>query len=86
MINIYELEEKTMVAMTKNDNIMFEIVHPMDDVQEEKRTGEGLGLMPMSRSVRLSLLALRGYLVLMTLLVLYHMLDLAGLFAHHAVR
>jgi hypothetical protein len=32
----------------------------------------------MTTSVRLSLMALRGYLILMMLLVLYHVLDLAG--------
>jgi hypothetical protein len=34
----------------------------------------------MTPIVRVSLLALRGYLVLMTLLVFYHVLDLAGMF------
>jgi hypothetical protein len=37
--------------------------------------------MKMTPAVRLSLIALRGYLVLMMVLVLYHALDLAGLFA-----
>ena len=37
--------------------------------------------MPMTRSVRLSLLSLRAYLILMMLLVLYHVLGMAGLFA-----
>jgi hypothetical protein len=35
--------------------------------------------MPMTASVRYSLMALRGYLILMMLLVLYHVIDLAGL-------
>jgi hypothetical protein len=30
------------------------------------------------------LLSLRAYLVLMMILVFYHVLDLAGLFGHHA--
>ena len=76
-----------MVAIANTEEIrVYDVVHPMDDVQEEKRSGEGLGLMPMSRSVRFSLLALRGYLVMMTLLVAYHMLELAGLFGHHIAR
>ncbi len=61
----------------------FYVVHPLDDVPEEKRDAEALGPMPMTRSVKWSLLALRGYLVLMAFLVLYHVLDLAGLFGHH---
>ena len=37
--------------------------------------------MPMTMSVRVSLLSLRAYLALMMLLVLYRVLVLAGLFA-----
>ena len=36
--------------------------------------------MPMTRTVKLSLLSLRAYLVLMILLVAYHVLQIAGLF------
>ena len=36
--------------------------------------------MPMTMSVRLSLIALRAYLILMMVLVLYHIVDLAGAF------
>ena len=39
--------------------------------------------MPMTTSVKISLLSLRAYLVLMIGLVFYHVLDLAGLFGHH---
>jgi hypothetical protein len=62
----------------------FVVVHPLDDVREEKVDTENLGPMAMTASVRISLLSLRAYLVLMMLLVLYHVLDLAGLFGHHA--
>jgi hypothetical protein len=58
----------------------FLVIHPLDDVQEQKVETSHLGPMPMTPAVRLSLLTLRGYLVLMTLLVLYHALDLAGVF------
>jgi hypothetical protein len=60
------------------------VVHPLDDLPEEKVHTEELGPMSMTRSVRWSLLSLRGYLLLMCLLVLYHVLQLAGLFG--AVR
>ena len=56
----------------------FAVVHPLDDVVEEKVDTSTLGPMPITPSVRLSLMALRGYLILMMLLVLYHVLDLAG--------
>jgi len=56
------------------------VVHPLDDRPEEKVDTEMLGPMPMTRTVRLSLLSLRAYLVLMILLVAYHVLQIAGLF------
>jgi hypothetical protein len=62
----------------------FVVIHPLDDVREEKVDTENLGPMTMTTSVRISLLSLRAYLVLMMILVLYHVLDLAGLFGHHA--
>lgn len=58
----------------------FVVVHPLDDAPEEKVDTSTLGPMPMTTSVKLSLMVLRGYLMLMTLLVLYHVMDLAGAF------
>ena len=58
----------------------FLVVHPLDDIPERKVDTEGLGPMPMTRSVKLSLLSLRAYLILMMLLVFYHVLGMAGLF------
>jgi hypothetical protein len=58
----------------------FVVIHPLDDEPEQKVDIESLGPMPMTTSVRLSLYSLRGYLVLMMMLVLYHVLHLAGLF------
>jgi len=62
----------------------FVVVHPLDDNEELKIDTSTLGPMAMTASVRFSLLALRGYLVLMMLLVLYHVLDLAGAIANGA--
>jgi len=61
----------------------YVVVHPLDGVPEEKVDTTILGPMAMTTSVKLSLLALRSYLIVMVLLVLYHVLDLAGVFAHH---
>lgn len=58
----------------------FLVVHPLDDVPEQKLDTEHLGPMRMTCTVRYSLFALRGYLLLMMALVLYHVLNLAGLF------
>ena len=52
----------------------------LDDVVEQKLETGHLGPIRMTPAVRLSLLALRGYLMVMMLLVLYHVLDLAGAF------
>jgi hypothetical protein len=56
----------------------FRVVHPLDDVREVKLDPMGLGPMRLTRSVRFSLLVLRGYLAIMALLVVYHFLDLGG--------
>ena len=48
------------------DTNVYWVVHPLDDLLEEKRDPSGLGPMPMTLSVRLSLFTLRAYLILMT--------------------
>jgi hypothetical protein len=55
----------------------FVVVHPLDDVFETKVDTEALGPMPMTRTVRLSLLSLRAYLILMILMVVYHVVMVA---------
>ncbi len=65
-----------------NNRRTFVVVHPLDDVVEAKVDVEALGPMPLTPSVKFSLLVLRGYLIIMGLLVLYHVLDLSGLFTH----
>jgi hypothetical protein len=57
----------------------FRVVHPLDDVAEQKCSTEGLGKIRMTRAVRVSLGALRANLILMTLMLGYHVLDLSGL-------
>lgn len=56
----------------------FEVIHPRLDMLEEKCHPEKLGPMPMSRSVEVSLLALRAYSMSITLLLIDHVLGLAG--------
>jgi hypothetical protein len=60
----------------------FHVVHPLEDAPEQKCVSEGLGQMAMTPSVRLSLKILRGYLILMTAMLFYHVLDLAGVLKH----
>jgi hypothetical protein len=60
----------------------FIVIHPLEDVAEQKCVSEGLGHIAMTPSVRLSLKILRGYLALMTGMLIYHVLDLAGVLKH----
>lgn len=62
----------------------FSVVHPLHDVPEQKCSSEGLGHIAMTPAVRISLAVLRGYLILMTLMLGYHVLDLAGML--HPIR
>jgi hypothetical protein len=74
-----------MTAFT-NDTPRYYVIHPLDDAPEQKCSAEGLGAMQMSKSVKASLITLRGYLILVTLLTLYRLLDLLGLFGHHVAK
>jgi len=68
------MDLETRMETRKNH---FVVVHPLDDVPETKVDTEALGPMPMTRTVRLSLLSLRAYLILMVLMVVYHVVMLA---------
>jgi hypothetical protein len=71
------------LGLTRNANQSeYWVVHPLDDLPEKKRDVSALGPLPMTFSVRFSLLALRGYLLLMTGLVAYHFLGLAAALRH----
>lgn len=70
------------MATTQNQPEYFRVVHPLEDAPEQKFVSEGLGQIAMTPSVRLSLKILRGYLTMMTAMLLYHVLDLAGVLKH----
>lgn len=57
---------------------VFAVVHPLDDVPEEKVDTERLGPMQMTKSVRACLFALRAYLLLMIGLLGFRVFQLAG--------
>ena len=48
---------------------LFTVIHPLDDVREQKLFRADLGRMHMSRNVRFALFLLRGYLASMVLMV-----------------
>ena len=81
-MSVLSLLRPTPITDVPEDH--FVVVHPLDDVPEQKVNPSGLGTMPMTLSVKLSLMVLRGYLILMMLLVLYHVMDLAGVFGPRA--
>lgn len=54
----------------------FYVVHPLDDVKEDKIDVEALGPMHLTLGSKIALLALRLYLIFMGLLVVYHAWDL----------
>ena len=62
----------------------FRVIHPLDDVPEQKCSAAGLGKIRMTRAVRISLGVLRAYLIVMALMLGYHVLDLAGVL--HQIR
>jgi hypothetical protein len=57
----------------------FRVIHPLNDVPEQKCSAEGLGHIAMTPAVRISLTVLRGYLIVMSAMLFYHVLDLAGI-------
>jgi hypothetical protein len=65
--------------MTQEERRFFSVVHPLDDGPEEKVDTEHIGPMKMTRTVRLCLYALRGYLLLMFGLLAFRVLQLAGI-------
>ena len=62
----------------------FRAIHPLDDAPEQKCSSKGLGHIAMTPAVRVSLTVLRGYLIVMTLMLGYHVLNLAGVI--HSIR
>ncbi len=70
-----------MVKYTDEDQTTYyEVLHPLDDVPEQKLSYKDVGLIRMTPTVRLSLMALRVYLLLMIALVFYRVLQETGLF------
>lgn len=64
---------------SREERRYFAVVHPLDDIAEEKVNTEDLGPMRMTKTVRVCLFALRGYLLVMLALLGFRVLQLAGL-------
>jgi hypothetical protein len=70
------------IIRKNNDANLFIVVHPLDDRPEVKRSADLLGQRTLPPSVKWSLISLRGYLLLMGLMVAYDSLNLSGLINH----
>ncbi len=73
-----------MAAIATQPEATLYVIHPLDDIHEQKCTSEGLGLMHLTPAARISLAALRVYLIAMTCIILYRTLTLAHVFTHHS--
>ena len=71
------------LAATADEAEVLYVVHPLDDVPEQKRTPDGLEHMEMTPAVKISLYTLRGYLIVIVGLALYHIADLFIKGVHH---
>jgi len=77
--NMADYEKLTALRKSFDPDL---VVHPLDDLPEKKRETDHLAPMKMTLSVRISLVTLRAYLILMGFMLVYHVLDIAGLFGH----
>ena len=64
--------------ITQEERSFYSVLHPLDDAAEEKVDTEHRSPMKMTRTVRICLFALRGYLLLMFGLLGFRVLQLAG--------
>lgn len=62
----------------------FRVIHPLNDAPETKCKSDGLGPIAMTPTVRIALKVLRGYLLLMSGMLVFHVLDIAGML--HGVK
>ena len=56
----------------------YRVVHPLEDAPEQKCETEGGGPMVMRPGVRLWLMVLRGYLILVTLMLVWDVLPITA--------
>jgi hypothetical protein len=73
----------TLATQPTPDETRLYVIHPLDDVHEQKCTSEGLGIMQLTPTVRFALTTLRVYLIAMTLIILYRMAMLTHLIPPH---
>jgi hypothetical protein len=67
-----------LIKTVESEPNYFLVIHPLDDIPEQKIDSDHLPPMEMTQGVRWSLISLRVYLILMIALFMYHVIDLAS--------
>jgi hypothetical protein len=67
-----------LIKTIESEPNYFLVVHPLDDIPEQKIDSDHLPPMEMTQGVRWSLISLRVYLIFMIVLFMYHLIDLAS--------
>jgi hypothetical protein len=67
-----------LIKTVESEPNYFLVIHPLDDIPEQKIDSDHLPPMEMTQGVRWSLISLRVYLILMIALFMYHIIDLAS--------
>jgi hypothetical protein len=67
-----------LIKTVESEPNYFLVIHPLDDIPEQKIDSDHLPPMEMTQGVRWSLISLRVYLIFMIALFMYHIIDLAS--------
>jgi hypothetical protein len=67
-----------LIKTIEGEHNYFLVIHPLDDIPEQKIDSDRLPPMEMTQGVRWSLISLRVYLIFMIALFMYHVIDLAS--------
>jgi hypothetical protein len=67
-----------LIKAVESEPNYFLVIHPLDDIPEQKIDSDHLPPMEMTQGVRWSLISLRVYLIFMIALFMYHVIDLAS--------
>jgi hypothetical protein len=67
-----------LIKTVESEPNYFLVIHPLDDIPEQKIDSDHLPPMEITQGVRWSLISLRVYLIFMIALFMYHIIDLAS--------
>jgi hypothetical protein len=67
-----------LIKTVEGEPNYYLVIHPLDDIPEQKIDSDHLPPMEMTQGVRWSLISLRVYLIFMIALFMYHVIDLAS--------